>query len=240
MNVLVTGGSRGIGKAASIKLAQDGYHVIVNYHQNKEAAEETLEEVQKFSTGELLQFDIGDYEKSKEVLEQWQGAHPGEYIEVLVNNAGVQNDNSILWMKKEEWDRVLRTNLDSFFYLSKLLIEEMLKNKYGRIINVSSLSGIKGLPGQINYSASKAGLIGATKSLAQEVAKRKITVNAVAPGYIKTDMTSHLDEKELKKLIPIRRFGEPGEVAEVIAFLASQKASYITGEVISVNGGLYT
>ena len=145
-----------------------------------------------------------------------------------------------MWMKNEEWSDVLNTNLNGFLYTTRLLIKDMLINKYGRIINVVSLSGVKGLPGQVNYSAAKAGVIGATKALAQEVAKKNVTVNAVAPGFIRTDMTKDLDEKELKTLIPMNRFGEPEEVAEVVGFLASEKASYITGAVINVNGGLYT
>jgi len=157
-----------------------------------------------------------------------------------VNNAGIRKDALVMWMKNEEWSDVLNTNLNGFLYTTRLLIKDMLINKYGRIINVVSLSGVKGLPGQVNYSAAKAGVIGATKALAQEVAKKNVTVNAVAPGFIRTDMTKDLDEKELKTLIPMNRFGEPEEVAEVVGFLASEKASYITGAVINVNGGLYT
>jgi 3-oxoacyl-[acyl-carrier protein] reductase len=145
-----------------------------------------------------------------------------------------------MWMKNEEWDEVLKTNLNGFFYSTRYLIKDMLISKFGRIINVVSLSGIKGLPGQANYSAAKAGVIGATKALAQEVAKKNVTVNAVAPGFIQSDMTKDLDESQLKTMIPMNRFGEPEEVAEVVGFLASEKASYITGAVINVNGGLYT
>jgi 3-oxoacyl-[acyl-carrier protein] reductase len=163
-----------------------------------------------------------------------------KYIEILVNNAGVRQDTLLMWMTDEQWDGVLGSSLDGFFYVTRLVVNSMLKKRYGRIVNVVSLSGIKGMPGQVNYSAAKAGVIGATKALAQEVARRNITVNAVAPGFIRTDMTQDLNEQELKALIPMQRFGEPEEVAEAIVFLASPKASYITGTVLSINGGLYS
>ncbi|HEY2583978.1 MAG TPA: SDR family oxidoreductase, partial [Mucilaginibacter sp.] len=157
-----------------------------------------------------------------------------------VNNAGIRDDSLMAWMAEEQWDNVLNTNLNSFFYVTRLVLNNMLANKYGRIINVVSLSGLKGLAGQTNYSAAKAGVIGATKALAQEVGRQGITVNALAPGFIKTDMTKDLDEKELKALIPVKRFGLPEEVAYAAAFLASPEAAYITGQVLSVNGGLYS
>jgi 3-oxoacyl-[acyl-carrier protein] reductase len=157
-----------------------------------------------------------------------------------VNNAGIRKDNLLMMMPEEEWHSVLQTNLDSFYYITKLVIPGMMFQRNGRIINVVSLSGIKGLPGQTNYSASKAGVIGATKALAQEIGRKGITVNAVAPGFIKTDMTEGIDEKQFRAIIPMQRFGEADEVAETVGFLASKGASYITGEVINVNGGLYT
>jgi 3-oxoacyl-[acyl-carrier protein] reductase len=238
---LVTGGSRGIGKAICLKLAGMGYHVLINYKSNHEEAEKTLALInEQGNAGELLQFDVSDKGQIIEALGGWVEAHPEVPIEILVNNAGIRDDSLMAWMADEQWDNVLKTNLDSFFYVTKLVLNGMITQKYGRIVNVVSLSGIKGLPGQTNYSAAKAGVIGATKALAQEIARQGITVNAVAPGFIRTDMTDGLDEKELKSIIPARRFGEPAEVAHVVAFLASPDAAYITGQVLSINGGLYS
>jgi len=237
---LITGGSRGIGRACALKLAQDGYHVLINYKTNDSEAQNTLNLINEFGrTGELMKFDVSNPEDIEIALEKWQAANPDEFIQVLVNNAGIRKDNLQVFMENDEWEDVINTNLNSFFYITRRLIKNMLVKKSGRVINIVSLSGLKGMPGQTNYSAAKAGIIGATKSLAQEVARKKVTVNAVAPGFIKTDMTAELDEKELKKMIPMQRFGEAEEVAEVVSFLASDKASYITGEVISVNGGIY-
>lgn len=159
---------------------------------------------------------------------------------MLVNNAGIRKDNLMMWMPQEDWRDVLSVSLDGFFHVTQALLKDMLVKKWGRIVNIVSLSGIKGMPGQANYSAAKGGLVAATKALAQEVAKKRVTVNAVAPGFIKTDMTADLNEAELKSLIPAGRFGEPSEVAELVAFLVSESAAYITGEVISINGGIYT
>jgi 3-oxoacyl-[acyl-carrier protein] reductase len=238
---LVTGGSRGIGRAICLKLAEAGYPVIINFKSNEAEARITLELITgKGGEAELLPFDVSKKDDTEKALESWANAHQDAYIACLVNNAGIRRDNLLVFMNDEEWSDVVGTNLGSFFYVTRKLLKDMLINKYGRIVNVVSLSGIKGLPGQTNYSAAKAGVIGATKALAQEVGRKNVTVNAVAPGYIRTDMTKDLDEKEHKAIIPLNRFGEPEEVAEVVAFLASDKASYITGEVISVNGGLYT
>lgn len=238
---LITGGSGGIGGAICIRLAQMDYYVLVHYNSNQKAAENTLSVIrEQGGSGEAIQFDVTDHAAVKATLQKWKNDHKDEYISVLVNNAGFSIDSLMVWMKPEEWLRVIDANLNSFFNVTTPLIQDMVVNKFGRIVNVVSLSGIKGLPGQANYSAAKAGVIGATKALAQEVGRKKVTVNAVAPGYIRTEMTKDLDEKELRKLIPANRFGTPGEVAEVVGFLASGGASYINGEVIHVNGGLYT
>jgi 3-oxoacyl-[acyl-carrier protein] reductase len=188
----------------------------------------------------LLQFDVSSKEKVQEVLGTWIETNSNKYIEILVNNAGIKDDGLMIFMKDEQWESVIRTSLDAFFYITRLVLNGMLVKKYGRIVNVVSLSGLKGLPGQTNYSAAKAGVIGGTKALAQEVGRKGITVNAVAPGFIKTDMTEGLNEKELQSLIPVKRFGLPEEVAHAVGFLASADAAYITGEVLSINGGLYS
>lgn len=222
-------------------MAAMGYYVLINYKSNTEEANNTLQLVREAgSDGELLQFDVADRESIKEVLDSWINANEDKDIEVLVNNAGVRDDSLMVWLKDEQWDNVINTGLNSFFYVTRLVLDSMMLNRYGRIVNVVSLSGLKGLPGQTNYSAAKAGVIGATKALAQEVGRSGITVNAVAPGFIKTDMTDGLDEKELKRNIPVNRFGLPEEVAYAVGFLASRDASYITGEVLSINGGLYS
>lgn len=222
-------------------MAEMGYHVLINYKSNVEEANNTLAAVrEKGVDGELIQFDVSDKEAIKTTLGGWMEANEDKVIEVLVNNAGIREDGLMMWMKDEQWDNVIKTNLDGFFYVTRLVVNSMLQKKYGRIINMVSLSGLKGLPGQTNYSAAKAGVIGATKALAQEIGRKGITVNAVAPGFIKTDMTGDLNEAELKNLVPLKRFGLPEEVAHTVGFLASPGAAYITGEVISVNGGLYS
>ena len=238
---LVTGGSRGIGRAVCLQLAEMGYPVIVNYARNTEAAEETKKLIEaKGVAAELLPFDVADGTAANAAIEAWQENHPDDYIAVLVNNAGIRQDTMMVFMEDSQWHNVLDTTLNGFFYITRRCLKDMLTKRGGRIINIVSLSGIKGLPGQVNYSAAKAALIGATKALAQEVAPRKVTVNAVAPGFIATDMTKDLDESMLKKQIPCGRFGKPEEVAALVGFLASDNAAYINGDVISINGGLYT
>ena len=235
---LVTGSSRGIGRAICVKLAQEGYQVIINYASNEAEAQKTLE--MTGNNGEILPFDVSNAEQTKAALADWQQRHPEDYIEVVVNNAGIRRDNVLALMPEDDWHRVVDITLSGFFNVTQPLVPAMQLHKFGRIINMASVSGLKGLPGQTNYSAAKGGIIAATKALAQEVARRGITVNAVAPGFIKTDMTEGLDEGELKKTIPANRFGTPEEVADLVAFLVSPKAGYITGNVVSINGGLYT
>jgi 3-oxoacyl-[acyl-carrier protein] reductase len=238
---LVTGGSRGIGRAICLKLAAEGYHVLVNYQRNETEARKTVQMIcDQGDEAETMQFDVSSKDEIQKVLGTWVDGHKDTPIEVLINNAGIRKDNLMMMMPEQDWHDVLRTNLDSFYYITKLVVPGMVLKRYGRIVNVVSLSGIKGLPGQTNYSASKAGVIGATKALAQEIGRRGVTVNAVAPGFIKTEMTEGIEEGQFRAIIPMQRFGEADEVAEAVLFLASKGASYITGEVINVNGGLYT
>lgn len=238
---LVTGGSRGIGRAICIKMAEMGYQVLVNYKSNETEARQTLALVtEKGTGGEIIRFDVADKDQVMTVLGGWMEANADKTIEVLVNNAGIREDGLMMWMKDEQWNSVIDTSLGGFFYVTRLVVNSMLQKKSGRIVNIVSLSGLKGLPGQTNYSAAKAGVIGATKALAQEIGRKGITVNAVAPGFIKSDMTADLNENELKAMIPVRRFGLPEEVAHTVGFLVSDGAAYITGEIISVNGGLYS
>lgn len=239
---LVTGASRGIGKAVALRLAKRGFCPIINYLNNHEAAEQVKREIeQEGGYAELLPFDASQPQQIEAAIDQWESAHPDEWISILVNNAGIRRDNVMFMMSNDDWHDVLDTNLNGFFYITRRLLKHMMPRKHGgRIINMASLSGVKGMAGQVNYSAAKAALIGATKALAQEVAPRNITVNAVAPGFIATDMTKELPEDELKKMIPVGRFGKAEEVAALVDFLASDEAAYITGEVININGGLYT
>ena len=236
---LVTGGSNGIGREISKTMAGMGFHVLVNFRSNTTEAENTLSMIRNAGgSGELLQFDVSDKTSVSEAIEGWLDANSDSVIQVLVNNAGITKDNLMLWMSSDEWENVINVNLNSFFYVTRTLLKSMLSNRYGRIINVVSLSGLKPMPGQTNYSASKGGVIAATRSLAAEVAKKNVTVNAVAPGFIHSDMTKDFNEKDFKNFIPMQRFGKPEEVAHVVGFLASDKASYVTGEVITVSGGL--
>lgn len=237
---LVTGGSRGIGRAICTALAAKGYPVIINYASNEAAANETKALIEaNGGTAELLSFDVSDEVSVDKALEGWADNHPDDYVGILVNNAGIRQDAMMIFMQNAQWRNVLDTSVNGFFFVTRRVLKDMLIKRDGRIVNIVSLSGLKGMPGQTNYSAAKAAVIGATKVLAQEVAPRKVTVNAIAPGFIMTDMTKDLDEAELKKNIPLGRFGKPEEVASLVSFLTSDEAAYITGEVISINGGVF-
>lgn len=234
---LVTGGSRGIGRAISFRLAQDGYHVFINYRSNEEEAGTTRKMIADAGLScELYPFDVTDRNAVQKALDTILAKHT---VQVLVLCAGIRHDELLIFMSEEQWDSVIDTNLTSFYTVVKPVVRHMIPNRSGRIIIISSTSGQFGLPGQVGYSAAKAGLIGATKALARECAKKNVLVNAVAPGFITTDMTGDVKEKELVKTVPMNRFGKPEEVASVVSFLASDDAGYITGQVIGVNGGVY-
>ncbi len=239
---LVTGASRGIGRAVAFELASRGAFVIINYAQNESAAREVLSEIENSGgKGLVCQFDVSDFLKVQDEInrigEELGGLH------ILVNNAGITKDGLLLRMREEDWDSVFSVNLKGIFNCTRAAAKIMIKQRFGRIINVTSVTGEAGNVGQANYSAAKAGIIGFTKSAAKELGSRGITVNAVSPGFIETDMTRGLSQSVREKYIegiPLGRFGLPEEVAKVVAFLASDDASYITGEVVRVNGGLYT
>ncbi|UXP30761.1 3-oxoacyl-ACP reductase FabG [Reichenbachiella agarivorans] len=239
---LVTGGSRGIGRAVAVTLAADlGVHVVINYASNDDAANETKRLIEENGgTAELLKFQVQNHDEVQSKLTAWLDANKESKIEILVNNAGITRDNLMVFMEERDFDDVVNTSLKGMYNVTRHLLQHFVRNRYGRIVNVASLSGLKGVPGQVNYSAAKGGMIAATKALSQEIAKRKITVNAVAPGFITSDMTQDLNEDELKRMVPMNRFGNPQEVADLVSFLASDKAAYITGEVININGGLYS
>ena len=238
---LVTGGSRGIGKAICLRLADMGYNIILNYTSNDEEANKTKEMlVAKGVDVVLMKFDVSSTEESDKFIETWINSNKDKTISVLVNNAGIRRDNIMVFIQPEDWKRVIDITVDGFYNVTRHIVKNMLTKRKGRVINIVSLSGLKGLPGQTSYSAAKGAVIAATKALAQEVGKRGITVNAVAPGFIKTDMTEDIKEEDYKFMIPMNRFGEAEEVAGVVAFLVGKDSSYVTGQVISVNGGLYS
>lgn len=237
---LITGGSRGIGRAVALRIAQMNIPVIINYQSNIAAAEAVQNEIIRGGgVAELLPFDVSKQDEVDRAIDQWEGSHPDDYIAYLVNNAGIRRDNLMFMMPTEDWHAVLNTSVNGFYYVTRRLITKMMMRKHGgRVVNMTSLSGLKGMAGQTNYCAAKAALIGATKALAIEAAPRGVTVNAVAPGFIESDMTKDLPVEELKQLVPMKRFGKAEEVAKLVGFLISDDASYITGEVISINGGL--
>ncbi|MDC3388137.1 SDR family oxidoreductase [Flavobacteriaceae bacterium] len=235
---LVTGGSSGIGRAACIKLAEEKFNIIINYKTNHDGAIKTKKAVEEIGMKAiLLPFDISDNTAVKNILGKWITDNPESFIKVLVNNAGMRKDKLMIFTSTQEWNEVMNVNLNSFFYVTKQVLKKMILNRKGSIINISSLSGVKGWNGQVHYGASKSGLIGASKSLAQEVGKKNIRVNVITPGFIKTSMISNLDEEKFKSSISLNRFGKAEEVGDLIAYLASEKSSFITGETISIDGG---
>ena len=239
---LVTGGSRGIGKAICLRLAKNGIPILINYQSNDEAAQEVLEEIQSNGgVAYLMKFDVASEQAVSAAIDKWEEEHPDDYIAYLVNNAGIRKDNLMFMMPEQDWHDVIDVTLNGFYFVTRKLLPKMMMRRHGgRIVNMASLSGLKGMPGQTNYSAAKGALIGATKALAQETASRSVTVNAIAPGFIESDMTKDLPLDELMKLVPMNRFGRPEEVAALVSFLCSEEAAYITGEVININGGLYS
>lgn len=238
---LITGGSRGLGRAVCDKLSQMGIPVIVNCLSNVRAAQDVCEGIRaNGGSAEVLPFDVSNKNAVETTLGEWERKHPDDYIGYLVNNAGVNRDGMMFMMSDEAWDSVVGVSLNGLFYVTRYLLPKMMMRGHGgRIVNMSSLSGLKGMAGQTNYCAAKAGIIGLTRALAQETALRNVTVNAVAPGFIETDMTDSLPKDEIKNLIPMKRLGRSEEVADLVAFLCSDKSSYITGQVIGINGGLF-
>lgn len=239
--IVVTGASRGIGRAIAVELAEPGHQIVINYRSGAAAARKTAAAIVDKGGGAHLQpFDISDETAVKEAFKEVLKAHGR--IDVLVNNAGITRDNLLVLMKSAEWDEVIDTNLKGAFLCSQAVVKPMMRQKYGRIVNVTSVVGAMGNAGQSNYAAAKAGIIGLTRSLARELISRNITVNAVAPGFIETDMTATLADKAKESLlaqIPAARLGTPEDVAGAVKYLASEAAGYVTGQVVHVNGGMF-
>lgn len=236
---LVTGASRGIGRAIALALATTGCHLLVNYRSRRDDAQETLNLIENLGgRGELCPFDVADAAACEPALAKILSAHPR--IDVLVNNAGIRQDALLVFMKPEQWAQVIAANLNSFFNVTQPVAKQMALNRWGRIVTIASTAGQTGVAGQANYAAAKAGVIGASKTLARELAKRGVTVNVIAPGFIETEMTQALPREQLLKQIPAGRFGKPEEVAAAVAFLCSDSAAYINGAVLNINGGVYT
>jgi 3-oxoacyl-[acyl-carrier protein] reductase len=236
---LVTGASRGIGRALAAALAAADCHVLINYRQRQQEAQETLAFIERNGgKGELCPFDVTDATACEQAVAHALRSH--ERIDILVNNAGLRHDALLVFMKPEQWAEVIATNLTSFYNLTRPVVKQMAMNRWGRIVTIASTAGQTGVEGQVNYSAAKAGIIGASKSLAREVAKRGVTVNVLAPGFIETDMVAGMPRDQIMAQIPAGRFGQPEEVAAAAAFLCSESAGYITGAVLNINGGIYT
>ncbi|SDK44032.1 3-oxoacyl-[acyl-carrier-protein] reductase [Natronincola ferrireducens] len=239
-SAIVTGGSRGIGKAIALELAKNGANVMINYTSNQKAAEEVVKELESYNVkGVAVQCDVTKADDVKMMMDQ--ADEKFDTIDILVNNAGITKDNLLLRMKEEEWQQVMDVNLKGVFLCTKAVIRKMMKQKYGKIVNISSVVGVTGNAGQANYSASKAGVIGFTKSIAKEIAGKNINVNAIAPGFIDTDMTAVLSDEVKRSLInniPLKRYGKPEDIANLVVFLSSDQANYITGQVIHVDGGM--
>ena len=232
---LVTGASRGIGRAIALALAASGHHILINFRFRQDEALQTLARLQQAGgSGELCPFDVSNTDACEQALQ----AHPR--VDILVNNAGIRHDALMVFMKPEQWADVITTNLNSFYNLTRPVVKQMALNRWGRIVSIASTAGQTGVEGQANYAAAKAGVIGASKALAREVARRGVTVNVLAPGFIETDMTTTLPKEQILAQIPIGRLGEPEEVAAAAAFLCSDAAAYITGAVLNINGGVYT
>ena len=236
---LVTGASRGIGRAIALALTTAGCHLLVNYRSRRDEAQKTLTLIEQHGgTGELCPFDVADTAACESAVAKILQSH--QRIDILINNAGIRHDALLVFMKPEQWAQVIATNLNSFFNVTQPVAKQMALQRWGRIVSIASTAGQTGVEGQANYAAAKAGVIGASKALAREVAKRGVTVNILAPGFIETEMTKDLPREQLLKQIPAGRFGKPEEVAATAAFLCSDSAAYINGAVININGGVYT